>query len=315
MKFISSNCLKAVYIGLILILGFSKAYSQQELQMTNYLFNGLYWNPGYAGSHDFLRVTASYRHQWAALQGAPRTAMVSADLPLTLDNMGIALQLVNDRLGASNMTEVYATYAYQVKLREDLKLGIGIRAGVSSFIANYSDLAVWDAGDDLFENQRATIPKVGFGAYLHHDKFYFGIAVPTLWAYISQDYNFSLDINRASWLRRHLYISGAYVFDLNEDFKLKPSLLTKYVPNAPFQADFNATVIWKDMVHFSLGYRTNAAAMMMLEVQPFEYLRFGYAFDLSTPQYLRMYGGTTHEIMLGYDLIRKDIKYRSPRHF
>lgn len=297
------------------MLSLNSSFAQQELQMTNYLFNGLYWNPGYAGSHDYFRATASYRHQWTAMPSAPRTLMVSADMPLRFDNMGVALQLVNDRLGASNMTEVYLTYAYQVKLREDLKLGLGIRAGVSNFIANYSDLTVWDAGDDLFENQRTTIPKVGFGAYLHHNKFYFGISVPTLWAYISDNYNFSLDINQASWLRRHLYVSGAYVFDLNEDFKLKPSLFTKFVPNAPFQLDVNATLIWKEMVHLSLGYRTNAAAMMMLEIQPLDYLRFGYSFDLSTPQYLRMYGGTTHEIMLGYDLIQKDVKYRSPRHF
>jgi type IX secretion system PorP/SprF family membrane protein len=308
--------MKYIYSILLLFAVQNLSFGQQDLQMSHYLFNGLYWNPGYAGSHDYIRTAAAYRHQWTAMKGAPKTLMVSADIPFKLDNMGVALQIVNDRLGVTNMTEIYATYAYHIKLKEKLRLGLGIKAGISNYSARLSELTVWDAGDDLFTNDMRNIimPKIGFGAYLHSDKYYVGISIPTLWAY-SSDYAFSLDINKSSWLRRHIFASAAYVFDINEDFKIKPSVFTKFVNHAPFQLDINATLIWKDMLHLTLGYRSNAAALAMIEVQPISHLRFGYAFDLSTPQYLRMYGGTTHEIMVGYDIVRQSKSLRSPRHF
>lgn len=308
--------MKYIYSIIIAIAFSGISHGQQELQMSHYLFNGLYWNPGYVGSHDFIRTTAMYRHQWTAMKGAPRTLMVSADIPFRLDNMGLGLQIINDRLGVTNMTEIHATYAYHIRLKDKLRLGLGIKAGLSNYSAKLSELTVWDSGDDLFSNdiRNILLPKIGFGAYLHSDKYYVGVSIPTLWAY-SSDYAFNLDMNRSSWLRRHIFASAAYVFTINEDFKIKPSIFTKFVNHAPFQLDANATLIWKDMLHVTLGYRTNAAALAMIEFQPLEYLRFGYAFDLSTPQYLRMYGGTTHEIMVGYDIIPKSTTFRSPRHF
>jgi hypothetical protein len=102
---------------------------------------------------------------------------------------------------------------------------------------------------------------------------------------------------------------------LTKDFTFKPSTLCKYVRNAPFQGDINLTWGYKDMAFLTFGYRTNAAAMAMLEIRPVESLRIAYAFDLSTPKYLRMYGGTTHEFLLGYDLAPKIAKYKSPRYF
>ena len=159
-----------------------------------------------------------------------------------------------------------------------------------------------------------TIPKVGFGAYFHGENFYLGASIPTLWAY-DRDHELNIDINNSSFLRRHYLISGAYVFKLGKDVILKPSVLTKYVKNAPFQGDLNLTVGYKNMAFLTFGYRTNAAAIAMIEIRPFDAFRFAYAFDMSTPKYLRMYGGTTHEVMLGYDLIQKTAKYKSPRYF
>jgi hypothetical protein len=34
-------------------------------------------------------------------------------------------------------------------------------------------------------------------------------------------------------------LTAGYVFDLKKDFKLKPSILLKYLKNAPLEADFN----------------------------------------------------------------------------
>jgi type IX secretion system PorP/SprF family membrane protein len=308
--------MKKIYLSLILMLITAMSYGQQELQMSHYLFNGMFWNPGYTGSNPYMRFTAMYRHQWTSFPGAPRTGMFSADIPLVHNNMGLGLQVVSDNIGVSSMNEVFGNYAYQVKFNKKMALGLGIRAGVSIYNARLSDLLIWDEGDVEFDTdiRQMTIPKVGFGAYFHGENFYLGASIPTLWAY-DRDHELNIDINNSSFLRRHYLISGAYVFKLGKDVILKPSVLTKYVKNAPFQGDLNLTVGYKNMAFLTFGYRTNAAAIAMIEIRPIDAFRFAYAFDMSTPKYLRMYGGTTHEVMLGYDLIQKTAKYKSPRYF
>lgn len=309
--------MKKIILSLAFILVALHSFAQQELQMSQYLFNGMFWNPGYTGSNnDYVRFTAMYRHQWTAIAGAPRTGMFSADIPLKHDNMGIGLQIVSDHIGVSSLNEVFATYAYQVRFNENLALGLGIRGGVSVYSARLSELTVWDDHDYQFENnlRNVVMPKFGFGAYLHGKKFYVGASIPTLWAYDS-DHQFNVDINKSSWMRQHIYLSTAYVFDISQNFKIKPSVFTKYVKNAPFQADVTLTLIFKEIVFLSGGYRTNAAANAMIEFRPVPALRIGYGFDLSTPKYLRVHGGTTHEIMLGYDIQQKTAKYKSPRLF
>ena len=300
-------------IGLFLLSKIS--FGQQELQMSHYLFNGFYWNPGYTGSNDYTRFTAMYRHQWTTISGAPRTGMFSADIPLINDNMGLGLQVVSDHIGVSSLNEIFATYAYHVRFNKKIALGLGVRAGISYYNARLKDLLVWDNDDTEFDNnvRSVMIPKFGFGAYLHGENFYLGASIPTLWVY-DKDYDFNVDIDKSSWWRRHYFISGAYAFKI-KDYMIKPSFLTKYVVNAPFQADLSVTGGIKDIVFVTLGYRTNAAAIAMIEVRPIETLRIAYAFDLSTPDYLRVYGGTTHEIMLGYDILMKNARYKSPRYF
>jgi type IX secretion system PorP/SprF family membrane protein len=308
--------MKKIILSLALLLSATFALAQQELQMSHYLFNGLMWNPGYSGSYKYTRLSAMYRHQWTSFPGAPRTGIFTADMPMVHDNMGLALQFVSDHIGVSSLNEIYANYAYQVRLNKKVSLGLGIKAGISVYNARLSDLLVWDEGDVEFDNniRNMIIPKFGFGAYLHADNFYVGASIPTLWAY-DADHELDMNINNSSWLRRHYFFSAAYVFKVSEEFTLKPSTLCKYVRYAPFQGDVNLTLGYKDMAFLTLGYRTNAAAVAMLEIRPFESLRIAYAFDLSTPKYLRVYGGTTHEILIGYDIAPKIAKYKSPRYF
>jgi type IX secretion system PorP/SprF family membrane protein len=308
--------MKKIFISIAFLLSGYAVFAQQELQMSHYLFNGLFWNPGYTGSTEYVRFNAMYRHQWTNYSGAPRTAMFSADVPLRYDNMGIGFQATVDQVGVTTLTEFFATYAYQIRFTEKVALGVGIRAGVSNYRSNNTDLTVWDANDVHFDQNTRNLmmPKVGFGLYLHGERFYVGASVPTLWAYDS-DHDLNININEASYLRRHYYFSAAYVFKLNENFNLKPSVFTKYVNKTPFQGDLSLTGSYKNFLFLTAGYRTNSAAIAMIEIRPIESLRIGYAFDLSTPDYLRMYGGTTHEIMLGYDILSKTAKYKTPRYF
>ena len=41
---------------------------------------------------------------------------------------------------------------------------------------------------------------------------------------------------------------------------------------------------YKNMAFLTFGYRTNAAAIAMIEIRPIDAFRFAYAFDMSTPR-------------------------------
>ena len=57
-------------------------WSQHNSSYSQYMFNGLLFNPAYAGSNDALNLTALYRKQWVGIDNAPTTANFTAHTPL-----------------------------------------------------------------------------------------------------------------------------------------------------------------------------------------------------------------------------------------
>jgi type IX secretion system PorP/SprF family membrane protein len=291
----------------------SSVYAQQDLMVSQYMFNGLFLNPAYAGSHKYISSSVLHRTQWVNFSGAPRTALLAIDGPIAEKNMGLGLIVANDRIGATEQTDIYANYSYQLKL-SDCKLAFGLRAGVSNYIFKSNNLTVWDSNDEVFNGRRTQwLPKVGFGMYYFCDKFYAGISIPTLIAY-DHNYSFGFDVNKAAFVKRHYFLNGGYVFTLNDNFKLKPSALLKYEPSAPLQGDVNLNLLYKEKIWLGGSYRTGDAFTVMVEYQTNFRFRVGYAYDITASK-IRKYSAGTHEIMIGYDFGKDLVKIKSTRYF
>ncbi|KLT63583.1 type IX secretion system membrane protein PorP/SprF, partial [Pedobacter sp. BMA] len=54
-----------------LLLMLRPASAQQDAQYSQYMFNGIYINPAYAGYKEVLNVHSFYRSQWTGITGAP----------------------------------------------------------------------------------------------------------------------------------------------------------------------------------------------------------------------------------------------------
>ncbi len=72
------------------------------------------------------------------------------------------------------------------------------------------------------------------------------------------------------------------MFDINEDFDMKPSVLVKYQPQAPPEADVNVNALYKERFWLGVGYRTGDAVVGMIEYQVNPIFRIGYAYDMTT---------------------------------
>ncbi|MBK6833552.1 MAG: type IX secretion system membrane protein PorP/SprF [Bacteroidetes bacterium] len=289
--------------------------AQQDPMISQYMFNGLFLNPAYAGSHKYISSSLLHRTQWVNFSGAPKTMLLAVDglIPTKSQNMGGGLIIAHDRIGATEQTDIYANYAYQLKLGKG-KLAFGLKAGASNYAFKSDGLTIWDDGDEKFTGRRtAWLPKFGFGTYYFTEKWYAGISMPTLLA-IDANHDFAFDVNKASFVQRHYYLNGGYVFKLNDKFKLKPSLLVKYLPAAPLEADINLNLLYNDQLWVGASYRSKDAVVLMLEYQTNSKFRVGYAFDFTTSK-IRNYSTGTHEIMIGYDFGKDLIKIKTPRYF
>jgi type IX secretion system PorP/SprF family membrane protein len=303
---------------IIILTGITFAFgakAQQDPMVSQYMFNGLYLNPAYAGSHDYWTSTLSFRDQWVGFDGAPFTGIAAVDGPIKTKNMGLGMILMHDRIGVTKQNTAMFNYAYELKTSATSKLAFGINAGISQFSANLTQLLIWDTQDQVFQNDLTSkiLPRMGLGMYYFGEKHYIGLSVPTLIAY-QKGMDFSIDLSKSSFLRRHYLLTAGYVFDTDKDIKIKPSVLLKYVNNAPLEADINLSTVYKNTYWVGLSYRTNDAVVVLLEYQTNSHFRIGYAYDVTVSK-LRHYSQGSHEIMIGIDLGKEMIKQKTPRYF
>lgn len=302
-------------ISIFLLFAFN-VNGQQDPMLTQYMFNGLYINPAYAGTHDYWSTTLSYRTQWvgANFEGAPQTGILAIDGPIPAKNMGLGFIATHDQIGVTKTNSVMANYAYQLKLSSKSKLSFGINAGISQFTANLNDVLIWDENDPVYSNTLTKVlPRIGLGLYYYSDRHYVGLSVPTVISY--EDGNaFSMDLSKSSFLRRHYLLTGGLVIDAGKMVKLKPSVLLKYVHNAPLEGDINFSAVFKDQFWVGATYRTGDAVALLLEYQSNKFFRIGYSYDI-TVSGLRGYQNGSHEIMIGVDFGKDLVKQKTPRYF
>lgn len=285
-------------------------HGQQDIMISQYLFNGLLLNPAYAGSHSYINSTLLQRSQWTQMEGAPVTSVMAVDGPMAAEDLGLGLLISLDEIGVTSQLDVSVNFAYRLDMPVG-KLAFGLRAGATSYRAAVQDVEVWDPSDPVFSGNeiREFIPKFGFGAYYANEIFYIGASVPVLYALDDV-----LQNGEEDYFKRHLLVTSGVVLFPTERLTLKPTCLVKYVNNAPVEVDLNMHALIDNRFWLGLGYRSGASMVAMFEYQISPTFRTGYAHDFTTNG-LRSFTGGSHEIMIGLDLGAGEVKTRSPRYF
>jgi type IX secretion system PorP/SprF family membrane protein len=279
------------------------------------MFNTLAINPAYAGSRDVVSATALYRKQWVNTPGSPRTATFSVDAPFNKEKVGVGLVVFNDKIGITNTTGAYASYAFRMRLKKGT-LALGLQAGFSQYSADFTSVKLDqdNQADGAFaSNVNKFMPNFGAGVYYNTDRFYIGVSLPRIVnnkMFKKSDTTVSL-----SHQTRHLFIMSGVVIPLSQDVKLKPSTLIKLVEGAPLQVDVNANVWFYDAVAAGLSYRISAGTLVsMVEIQATKQIRIGYAYDAALGQ-SKVVGRGSHEVMARYEFGYVKAKILSPRYF
>ncbi|MFD0941343.1 PorP/SprF family type IX secretion system membrane protein [Pedobacter boryungensis] len=294
-------------------------FAQQDAQYSQYIFNGIYINPAYAGYRERVNLNATYRNQWTGIEGAPKSFSFAADAIMPNEHVGLSLTMSAEQLGAQKSINAFANYAYRFPINEEgtSKLAFGLGIGVMQSSLNGNMLNPRDFGDNYIPSGtvKQIFPDMHAGVFFSTPKMYIGASVNNLIGkYIldkkSLDYNFPTP-------RPHFYLTGGVLIPVEEfviDFK--PFFLIKDDIKGPTVLDINAFFLFKQTVWLGMGYRTGIklydkpalkgeinnknALIAMSEIFISQRLRLGYSYDFSTSN-LAGYAGSSHEISLGWN--------------
>ncbi len=303
--------MKNLVILLFTILLASQGNAQQDPQYTQYMYNMNIINPAYTGSTEGLSVGALYRSQWVGLDGGPETFTFNVHSPVG-KQVGLGLSVISDQIGPVKETNAYIDFSYTIPLGTVTKLAFGIKGGFTFHDIGLIGLDVIDDFDPNFQsNINEMTPNVGAGVYFYKpNKYYISVSVPNILNGVHLDTNGT----KIGSEKEHFFAAAGYVFDLSENFKLKPHTLLKYATNAPVSYDINANVFMYDMVEVGLGYRLQDSFSGMINFQVSNNMRIGYAYDAIRSD-LDIVTNSSHEIFINFDLNFTKKVSRSPRYF
>jgi type IX secretion system PorP/SprF family membrane protein len=287
------------------------SHAQQDAQFTQYMYNTITINPAYAGSRGFMSLFALHRTQWVGLDGAPVTNSFSINTPISNSKMGMGISFLNDRIGPTNENKISADVSYSIRTSESFRLSFGLKVTANVFNLDVSRLNPVSQNDPQFQNlNNSFTPNFGAGLYLHSEKTYIGISVPN---FIESN---KYDSNSVAMFKEKMnyYLIAGHVFDISENLKFKPSLLTKLVSGAPLQVDASANFLISKKFVIGGAYRWSAAFSAMAGFQISEGIFVGYGYDKETTN-LANYNSGSHEIFLRFELSKTYNKITSPRFF
>lgn len=314
--------------------------AQQEPQFTHYMFNTLVYNPGYAGSKEYLSAVAVYRDQWAALSnktgwaGRPLTQTFSIHSTIN-KKVGLGFNLVNASAGARQTTYGNGIYAYRINFGKGT-LSVGLQAGIMNWRADWNKLDFQQPQelDNAFGSLTPSLwlPDFGAGLFFYTPNFYAGASIPHLANFPLRDVSAEErnEIRKWSRVQRHFYLTTGGAIPLNGDnLVFRPSFLLKSVGlfnnffrqgnlvreiGAPASFDIDASLLFQKKLWLGLSFRSAFAAFntqgtkqsspdsfdLWMSLHFRNGMNIGMAYDYPIGK-LKSAASGSFELMLGYD--------------
>ncbi|MBM3403803.1 MAG: type IX secretion system membrane protein PorP/SprF [Bacteroidetes bacterium] len=275
-------------------------FAQQEAQFSQYMFDNLSFNPGYAGSQQGICASLLVREQWMGFKDddgnkvAPQTFLISVHSPVRILRGGVGGSLYQDKLGFESTIGLKLGYAYQLSLGEG-NMAIGAQIGFLNKTIDFDKLTPKHEDDPVIKGKSKESDMIldgSLGLYYHiPGKFYLGFSVPE----IGQSKGSKTGFKN----RRHYFLTAGYKFPVPgyPAFELSPSLLMKSDFNS-FQAELDALVIYNNKIWGGLGYRYQDAVIALVGMN-FKDFRVGVSYDIGVSS-IRKYHSGSLEIMAGY---------------
>jgi type IX secretion system PorP/SprF family membrane protein len=303
------------------------AYSQQERQVSHYMYDLVSVNPASAGSKDMISTHAIMRQQWVGIEGAPLGIVLNLDAPFRLfkADHGVGVSIWYDELGFNEDINLSLSYAYQFNVGNG-KLGLGISG---SFMNRKLNPEWIIPTSPLHDNpdQDIAIPSgeqnefvfdLGAGLFYRTDELYVGISSTHILQdeFVYQTEGTLPTVEAKEKMIRHYYLTAGYILQLsNPAFELLPSVMLQSDIQVT-KIDLNATLMYNKKFWAGVSYRVGSAVVGMVGLEILNGVKVGYSYDFDTSA-LANFSKGSHEVMLGYSfklgVDRIPQKYKSIR--
>jgi len=319
---------KTLFLILIIILtGFHPLKAQFDTQLSNYWAAISYFNPAYAGQTGNLEATLLSRIQWLGIENAPRSTIVTAQMPYSFLGKvhGVGASFYNDRSGLFSVSVYSGQYAWKKKMLKG-NFSAGVQIGYIN--QSFDGTKVEIPEDDYHEQTDEAIPNtlvsgasidVAFGLFFSKEKWFAGLSVnhllaPTL--ILSDNYTYEIP--------RSYYFTAGYNIRLsNPLLELRPTLLVKTMEMSSLyldedslvekvetnvmkamlrntQVDVSLRLVYNKQLWGGLSWRKGDALTLMLGGK-FKMIEAGYAYDFPISRIIKESTGS-HEVFIRYSM-------------
>ncbi len=261
----------------VLVISATFELKAQDPQFSQFYAAPLYINPAFTGASEYTRMGVNYRNQWPNLEASFQTFSFYADHFIPSANSGIGLIVTTDREGIQGLqsTNIGFSYAYQLKLNDNLVFRPGIQYSFFNRNAGFQNLVFANQIDPITGaiDRTVTDPSivgsglsinygdVSLGGLLFSRRLFLGAAVQHL-----TEPNQSL-IDGDSPLPRRITIHGGYKFTIGRG-PLRKDLTYTYAERSftpvfqyKQQGEFTQLdlggYLYLEPINFGIGYRGN----------------------------------------------------------
>ncbi|MGE0566769.1 MAG: PorP/SprF family type IX secretion system membrane protein, partial [Bacteroidia bacterium] len=307
----------------------------QDLTLTQFQNSPTYLNPAFTGNKSLHRVSLGYRNQWPGLKKSFTSYLLTYDYSLSRYKSGIGLIAMQDKAGASKLTntKIGLNYSYVLPLDGGMTLRMGLQACFNQKKNDLQSLVFSDqiitgsTSLDVLNHANGSVNyfDVGTGLLLESNDFWFSVSAlhlnqpknnwwgteDVLQMLISSTggYHYSIAKDEATQKPSHR-VSASYHYrhqGVNDQLDLGVSHFYKFIDfgiwyrGVPFKT-FNSSLTGSESIAFVLAYEPLKGGY-----------RIGYSFDLTISNLGLSSTNGTHEIGLSYEIGSKKPAKRRAR--
>lgn len=293
--------MKNLYLAIPFLAWAFAASAQQEQMYTQFMFNKLAYNPGYAGNFVSPTLTAIYRNQWMGLDGSPKAMALSYSQPVINNRVGLGGNISRQSIGINTTLTVDFAYAYRIQMKRGT-LAVGLQASMRNIRQNWGDsrIVAIDQNDPGIpaDPKSKFVPNFGVGVYYnaYSQRWYGGIALPRI---VSNSIDFAEFGDVLSREVQHINAMGGIQLDATEELKVTPQFLVRYAIGAPFDAELNVSALLRSKFYGGMTYRvggdTNFAGEsvdLALGFQVIDELFLCFSYDVGLTRLRRQHNGS-----------------------
>lgn len=290
--------MRRIIILVCAIIGiFQSPLQAQILPIPNHFVISPYtYNPSMVGFDQYVEVQLIHKQQWVGIENAPSLTNLTFQMPFSRQ-INFGGNLMFDKNGLFENTMAVGTFGYMLPLGYRQNIRFGLSGGFYS--QQYDASSSSNPSDPAIANYENSFRPMGsFGVTYQYGTAHIGVALPNLFSStFVTDIDIPTPISNREYLSQ-MIVSGGMKMDVNEDFKIEPSAIFRYIQNDNSLLEIATLVHYQDFLWAGGSYRLESGPSILLG-GAYQNFRFGYAHELAT-NVVNGFGGGSHEFFLSY---------------